>query len=82
MFEVITEAQQVGINMIRSGVKCHEVSDSCVEVYKKKGFDKHFSARMEHNIRVEGRDLSSNFRPFPPDQTILEPEMVFSIDLG
>lgn len=82
MFNVITEAQHVGITMIRPGSKCHEVSDACAEVYKKKGFDKHFSDRMGHSIGVEGHDPPPDFRSFPPDQTLLETGMVFSIEPG
>ena len=82
MFEVITEAQQVGIDIIRPDIKCFEVSDACAEVYKKKGFETYYNARMGHSIGVEGHDPPPDFRSFPPDKTVLTPNMVFSIEPG
>jgi Xaa-Pro dipeptidase len=82
MFDVITEAQQVGIETIKPGVKCYEVAEACAAVYRKRGFEKHFSARMGHSIGIEGHDPPPDFRSFPPDETILEPGMVFSIEPG
>jgi len=82
MFEAILEVQQVGIDMIKSGVRCYEVFDACAAVYRKRGYEKHIGARMGHSIGIEGHDPPPAFSSYPPDETVLEPGMTFSIEPG
>ena len=79
VYEIVREAQQAGINIIRPGVKACEVDKVVRDIIEKAGYGPQFFHRTGHGIGLaihEDPYISSSH------QTILKEGMAFSVEPG
>ena len=79
VYEIVREAQQTGINMIRPGVRACDVDKAVRDVVEKAGYGPQFFHRTGHGIGLavhEDPYISST------NQTILKEGMAFSVEPG
>ncbi|WP_422771881.1 M24 family metallopeptidase [Plantactinospora sp. WMMC1484] len=78
-YEVVREAQQVGTEALRPGVRCVDANRACLEVIRRSGLGEYLRHRQGHGIGLGFHE--------PPwvadgDETVLEPGMVLSSEPG
>nr|MDT0658133.1 Xaa-Pro peptidase family protein [Micromonospora sp. DSM 115978] len=78
-YEVVREAQQVGTEALRPGVRCADANRVCLEVIRSAGLGEFLRHRQGHGI-----GLGFHEPPWvaPGDDTVLEPGMVLSSEPG
>ncbi|MFY1689772.1 M24 family metallopeptidase [Plantactinospora sp. WMMB782] len=78
-YEVVREAQQVGTEALRPGVRCVDANRACLEVVRRAGLGEYLRHRQGHGIGLGFHE--------PPwvaegDDTVLAPGMVLSSEPG
>ncbi len=78
-FQVMLEAQTVGMEAVKPGVRCCDVWDAVVGVTRKHGME----GALRHHAG-HGKGIETHEHPYldPGDQTVLEPGMMFSCEPG
>jgi Xaa-Pro dipeptidase len=79
VYEIVKEAQQAGIDIVRPGVRACEVDKAVRDVVEKAGYGAQFFHRTGHGI-----GLAIHEEPYitSTNQTILKEGMAFSIEPG
>jgi len=78
-FNLMLEAQNVAMEMIRPGNKCSDVDRAVREVFEKEGLKEYWRHHTGHSLGIRMHEA-----PFFDigDNTIIEPGMVFSVEPG
>ncbi len=79
LFEVILDAQQLALEMLRPGLRCAEVEARVRGFLVSKGYESFIRHHTGHGLGLEAHEA-----PFFDlgDQTVLQPGMVFSVEPG
>ncbi len=79
VYEIVREAQESAINLVKPGITAHEVDEAARKVINTHGYGEYFTHRTGH-----GLGLNSHEKPYimQDNKTVLEPGMVFSIEPG
>ena len=56
-YEIVREAQQSALDLMRDGVPCGEVNDAAVEVLRRHGVDRFLNHSVGHGVGVEIHEL-------------------------
>lgn len=79
VYEVVKEAQEIGVKTARPGIKTSEVDKAVRKYIEDKGYGKYFTHRTGHGLGIDVHE-----EPYISgiSDTILEEGMVFSIEPG
>lgn len=79
LFKLAVEAQRVGMDMIKPGIRAKEVDLAAYEVFKKAGYGEYVNHRIGH-----GLGLTEHEEPYLrfDNELILQAGMVFTIEPG
>lgn len=79
VYNIVKEAQEIGVNTVKPGIKASEVDNAVRNHIEKKGYGKYFTHRTGHGIGLQVHE-----EPYISSigDTILKPGMVFSIEPG
>jgi Xaa-Pro aminopeptidase len=78
-FEANLEAQQAGVDVIRPGIKLHEIFDACYEVLIDRGLKEHVPGleRVGHGVGLDVHEPPSIARG---SEVVVEPNMVLTVE--
>ena len=78
-FETMVNAQRVGAETLRPGLRCCDVNAKCLDVIRNAGFEKYIFHRMGHGEGLQGHES-----PWieEGDKTIIQANMAFSDEPG
>ena len=79
IYEVVREAQEKALSLIRPGVSSVEVDQAAREVIVKRGYGEHFGHGTGHGLGLEVHELPSIS---PSRETEIQENMVFTIEPG
>lgn len=79
VYEIVKEAQEIGVRTVRPGIKSSEVDDAVRNYITQNGYGELFTHRTGHGLGLEVHE-----EPYISaiSRTILQPGMVFSIEPG
>ncbi len=78
-YDSVLEAQQAGMDAVRSGVTCGEVDEAARSVLRKAGLDRYFTHSTGHGVGLEIHEAP---RVAAKQTTVLSPGMVVTIEPG
>lgn len=79
IYNIVKEAQALGIKKIKPGVKCSDIDKVCRNYIEQKGYGKYFSHSTGHGLGIEVHEAPSvSFI----SETILETGMVITVEPG
>ena len=78
-FEAELASQQAGVDMIRPGVKLHEIFDACYNVLLERGFEQHVPGleRVGHGLGLDVHEPPSIARG---SEVIAQPNMILTVE--
>lgn len=79
VYEIVREAQEIGFQTVKPGIKAHEVDDAVRMHIIERGYGEYFTHRTGHGLGLQVHE-----EPYISaiGDTTLEPGMVFSIEPG
>lgn len=79
VYEVVREAQEIGFQTVKPGIKAHEVDDAVRKHITERGYGEYFTHRTGHGLGMQVHE-----EPYISaiSDMILEPGMIFSIEPG
>lgn len=78
-FDLVKEAQNAALNIMKPGVECASVYAAANEVFIKSGVERHFTHGLGHGVGLETHEAPSLN---PGSRHILEPGMVVTVEPG
>ena len=78
-YDAVLEAQQAGVEAVRSGVACGEVDEAARGVLRKAGLDEYFTHSTGHGVGIEIHEAP---RIAKEQEAVLVPGMVVTIEPG
>lgn len=79
IYEIVKEAQQKGLDVIRPGIKAKEVDFACRDYIEKMGYGEYFTHSTGHGLGILVHDALAIS---PRSETILKEGMVFTVEPG
>lgn len=79
IYEVVIKAQQNAMETVRPGVKASDVDAAATKVLREAGYEKWMLHRTGHGVGLEVHEMPALSAA---DQTVLEPNMVLTIEPG
>ncbi|URM53118.1 M24 family metallopeptidase [Mycoplasma sp. SG1] len=79
IYQIVKEAQQIGVDLVKPGVRTSEIHKQVFNHIESKGYGKYFIHRTGHGLGIEVHELP-NVADY--DNTILKPGMVVTIEPG
>lgn len=79
IYHLTLEAQQAAIDMIKPGVKAHDVDRAARSVIEKAGYGEYFNHRLGHGIGMDVHEFPSIMEG---NDMVLEEGMCFSVEPG
>lgn len=79
IYNIVKEAQEIGVKTVKPGIKAKEVDDAVRSYIEEKGYGEYFTHRTGHGLGLQVHE-----EPYISgiSETVLEPGMVFSIEPG
>nr|AAN04035.1 proline dipeptidase [Geobacillus stearothermophilus] len=79
IYEVVREAQQAAIDIIKPGITAHEVDETARKIIREKGYGNYFTHRTGHGIGLSGHEAPYIMQN---NQLVLKPGMAFTVEPG
>jgi Xaa-Pro aminopeptidase/Xaa-Pro dipeptidase len=79
IYEVVQEAQQAAVDVIKPGITAHEVDETARKIIRERGFGSYFTHRTGHGIGLSGHEEPYMMQN---NQLVLKPGMAFTVEPG
>lgn len=79
VYEIVKEAQKLGLKAVKTGSSCKSVDNACREYIKKQGYGKHFIHSTGHGIGLEVHEQPNIG---PKSNSILSKNMAITVEPG
>ncbi|MFY0543127.1 M24 family metallopeptidase [Brevibacillus sp. H7] len=79
IYEVVREAQQAAVDVIKPGITAHEVDETARKIIRERGFGDYFTHRTGHGIGLSGHEAPYMMQN---NKLVLKPGMAFTVEPG
>lgn len=79
IYEVVREAQQAAVDVIKPGITAHEVDETARRIIRERGYGQYFTHRTGHGIGLSGHEAPYMMQN---SQVVLKPGMSFTVEPG
>lgn len=79
IYEIVKEAQQKGLDIVKPGIKAKDVDNACRDYIEKMGYGDYFTHSTGHGLGILVHD---SLAISPRSETVLKEGMVFTVEPG